>query len=309
MGASLLVLGLLMAVVTSRAFLITKVDPGILVAEPGHTVSLLCAVDDHWEWCRFTSPADTFCDFEWKLSKNNVTMQVCDMATRIEFAGSYDKKECGITIHSLEPRDSGIWTCHLEEYVLFGGRGSGRTAEESISVSVRASTTPPPTVVSTTPLPTTMTTPPSAVSTATPKDYEDFKETVDHEETKLFELPADRVPEPVPQVNKAPLEDDSSAVSTTIGVIIAVIIIVLGALGVMYFRRRRLRQPDRGAAVVFEQEARSVGDQKTIVPGTRIAQVRTGGSQGSPDLHEFFPPVLGGVGGGGGSRQATESYA
>jgi hypothetical protein len=24
---------------------------------------------------RFTSPLDTFCDFEWKRAKNNVTMQ------------------------------------------------------------------------------------------------------------------------------------------------------------------------------------------------------------------------------------------
>ncbi len=52
------------------------------------------------------------------------------------------------------------------------------------------------------------------------QDYEDFKATVDHEETKLFELPPDRVPEPVPQVNKAQVEDDSSAVSTIIGKII-----------------------------------------------------------------------------------------
>jgi hypothetical protein len=49
------------------------------------------------------------------------------------------------------------------------------------------------------------------------QDYADFKATVDHEETKLFELPPDRVPEPVPQVNKAQVEDDSSAVSTIIG--------------------------------------------------------------------------------------------
>ncbi len=49
------------------------------------------------------------------------------------------------------------------------------------------------------------------------QDYEDFKATVDHEETKLFEVPPDRVPEPVPQVNKAQVEDDSSAVSTIIG--------------------------------------------------------------------------------------------
>jgi hypothetical protein len=52
------------------------------------------------------------------------------------------------------------------------------------------------------------------------QDYEDFKATVDHEETKLFELPPDRVPEPVPQVNKAQVEDDSSAVSTIIGTIL-----------------------------------------------------------------------------------------
>jgi hypothetical protein len=44
--------------------------------------------------------------------------------------------------------------------------------------------------------------------------YEDFKDIVDHEETKL----ADHVPDPVPQVvNKSQVDDDSSAVSTIIG--------------------------------------------------------------------------------------------
>jgi hypothetical protein len=50
------------------------------------------------------------------------------------------------------------------------------------------------------------------------QDYEDFKEIVDHEETKLVELPGDPVPDPVPQVvNKSQVDDDSSAVSTIIG--------------------------------------------------------------------------------------------
>jgi hypothetical protein len=40
---------------------------------------------------------------------------------------------------------------------------------------------------------------------------------VDHEETKLFELPADPVPEQVPQVNRSQVDDESSAVSTIIG--------------------------------------------------------------------------------------------
>lgn len=283
MARSLILLGLCLG--SSRAFLMTRVDPGILVAEPGHTVRLLCATDDHWEWCRFTRPDGTFCDFEWKRLQNNVTMQQCDFPTRIDFLGSYDQQECGITIRSLEPHDTGIWKCHIEEYIFAGSRGSGRSVEESISVSVRSSTTPP--------LATPTTTPTTTTTTRT-KDYEDFKEIVDHEETKLVELAADSVvPDPVPQVvNRSQLEDDSSAVSTIIGIICAIIIIAIGALAFFYVKRRR-RAPDRSAAVVFEQEARAVGDQKTIVPGARTISIS--GSADNPDLHEFFPPRIEGM--------------
>jgi hypothetical protein len=62
----------------------------------------------------------------------------------------------------------------------------------------------------------------------------------------------------------------------------------------MYYRRRQ-RMPDRSAAVVFEQESRAVGDQKTIVPGTTRSINIGGGSAENPDLHEFFPPSMGGV--------------
>jgi hypothetical protein len=72
-----------------------------------------------------------------------------------------------------------------------------------------------------------------------------------------------------------------------------VIILVAGALGVMYYRRRQ-RRPDHSAAVVFEQEARSVGDQKTFVGGGAARSINiSAAATDSPHLHEFFPPVIG----------------
>ncbi len=81
------------------------------------------------------------------------------------------------------------------------------------------------------------------------------------------------------------------------------IILVAGALGVMYYRRRQSR-PDHSAAVVFEQEARSVGDQKTFVGGGGAARSIniSAAATDSPHLHEFFPPVIG-------SSHASESSA
>jgi hypothetical protein len=79
---------------------------------------------------------------------------------------------------------------------------------------------------------------------------------------------------------------------------------VAGALGVMYYRRRQ-RRPDHSAAVVFEQEARSVGDQKTFVGGSGAARSIniSAAATDSPHLHEFFPPVI------GSSSHSSESSA
>ena len=44
-------------------------------------MKLFCAVDDDYEYCKFISPQQQVCDFEWKRSEGNITMQTCDLDT------------------------------------------------------------------------------------------------------------------------------------------------------------------------------------------------------------------------------------
>jgi len=127
----------------SNAFQLNKVDPGMVSVAPGDSVSFLCGVDNHWEFCKFTGPDPYFqeCDFEWKRLNNGVVKQKCDLADRAEFNGKYNDKECGMTIKNVQPEDSGIWGCHIEEYVFLGNRGSGNQAFGKINLTVQAPTT------------------------------------------------------------------------------------------------------------------------------------------------------------------------
>ena len=59
----------------SSGFLITSSRPGQITVVPGDKVTLSCAVDDDYEWCKFYHPDGRFCDFEWKKRKGNITMQ------------------------------------------------------------------------------------------------------------------------------------------------------------------------------------------------------------------------------------------
>ena len=72
----------LLLVRSSTSFLITYSEPGRVVVAPGDKVSLLCAVDDDYEWCKFYHPNGKFCDFEWKRRKKNITMQECQMSNK-----------------------------------------------------------------------------------------------------------------------------------------------------------------------------------------------------------------------------------
>ena len=93
---------------SSSAFLITEAEPGLVLVSPGEKVTLFCAVDDDYEWCKFYHPSGEFCDFEWKRSEGNITMQECGLGDRVAFHGKYDDKECGITFTAREG-DTGIW--------------------------------------------------------------------------------------------------------------------------------------------------------------------------------------------------------
>ena len=67
----------------SSGFLITEAEPGLVRVAPGATVTLFCAVDDDYEWCKFYHPSGQFCDFEWKRSAGNITMQECALHERV----------------------------------------------------------------------------------------------------------------------------------------------------------------------------------------------------------------------------------
>ena len=77
------ILVVLLSLHFSSGFLITEAEPGLVRVAPGATVTLFCAVDDDYEWCKFYHPSGQECDFEWKRSKKNITMQDCDLSDRV----------------------------------------------------------------------------------------------------------------------------------------------------------------------------------------------------------------------------------
>ena len=79
-----------------------------MLVSSGETVTLFCAVDDDYEWCKFYHPSGEFCDFEWKRSEGNITIQECGLGERVAFHGQYDDKECGITFTARDG-DTGMW--------------------------------------------------------------------------------------------------------------------------------------------------------------------------------------------------------
>ena len=70
--------------------------------------------------------------------------------------------------------------------------------------------------------------------------------------------------------------------------ICAVILVGVISIGVFVFQRRR-RGPDAAAAVVYEREARSVQDDRTMVHGFNGQIVNR---DSSINYHEFFPPTF-----------------
>merc|ERR1712079_318218 len=97
------------------SFLIIDAEPGIQVVSPGARVKLFCAVDDDYEYCKFISPQQRVCDFEWKRSEGNITMQTCDLDTdtkQVSFHGKYNDRESSMKeLHTEDPD-----TRHLHEF-------------------------------------------------------------------------------------------------------------------------------------------------------------------------------------------------
>ena len=41
-------------------------------------------VDSDYEFCKWVSPRDRYCDFEWKRASGNITTQDCQIADKVK---------------------------------------------------------------------------------------------------------------------------------------------------------------------------------------------------------------------------------
>ena len=89
---------------SASSFLIIDAEPGLVVVEPGTVVKLSCVVDSDYEYCMWHSPADTICDFEWKRSEDNITMQDCPLNDNHEKVGHHFHSVSKIIIINVPSR-------------------------------------------------------------------------------------------------------------------------------------------------------------------------------------------------------------
>jgi len=271
-------------------FLITDAEPGIVVVAPGEKVTLKCEVDDHYEYCKFISPQmkpnssdPMICDLEWKRDQDNITIQYCDF--EVAFHGKYDDRQCGITFVASE-KDTGVWKCEIEEYVWGGARGSGRKVWAQMNVTVMSPTTTPATVTSTTVSTTTSGATSSSTSSSTTTTESVTSSSSSTDKSK-------ETPSAVPHTDEN-ADGGSSAASTAVSVIAILVILVCVGAGVWYYRRRQMKRPDAGAAVVYDREARLNRDTTNMMRNnSREASVdgsnRNLETVDQRNLHEFFP--------------------
>jgi len=284
---------LLMMTQSGQGFLITKAEPGVVVVSPGERVTLFCAVDDHYEWCKWFHPGGQFCDFEWKRSEDNITMQECALHDRVAFHGKYDDKECGITF-TAQQQDTGLWRCEIEEYVRGWSRGAGTLQTAVLNVTVQTPTPPPspPTSPATPVTPTTQNAtsmssndPASGkeLSSTTPKSATQLnisKESVEEESEK---------PDAEPQVEEIQDTKAGSSSSALISVVIVLVVIVILISGAVYYRRRQRSSPARA---VYEKEAKTSDDKADMVRNSNSSITFHSGNSENSNLHEYFPPNL-----------------
>jgi len=274
----------------SHAFLITKAEPGVVVVAPGDQVTLFCAVDDHYEWCKFYHPSGEFCDFEWKRSASNITMQECGLADRVEFHGQYDDKECGVRFRA-EEGDTGVWSCEIEEYVTWRSRGSGRVQTAQMNVTVQATTTVPTIVTS---MPTvgtvTSTKETTPIVTSTSKLPTETSElSTQPSKTEQNDDNKSEFPEAVPQVDENKNNKAGSSSSVLIGVFLFIIVMVVAVSGAFYYRKR---MNSSNATAVYAREAKTNHDQTNMVRNSNSNITFHSNNAGRSNLHEYYPPEL-----------------
>jgi len=274
-------------------FLITDAEPGVLGVAPGERVTLFCAVDDHYEWCKFISPSGQECDFEWKRSEGNITMQQCTLSNRVTFHGKYDDMECGITFLA-EEGDTGVWKCEIEEYVTWRSRGAGRiqTAEMNITVRQRTTHQPETTLATQTTLLTTQTTQTPLLTTQTTETIN--TKTTESQQSKasvkqIEDKEDNEIPEAVPRVDEHSNSKATGSSSALIGVVVVIVLIVVAVSGVFYYRKRKASST---AAVAYDKEAKTNHDQTTMVANSNTNITFHSNNSENSNLHEYYPPNL-----------------
>jgi len=279
---------------TASSFLIIDAEPGLVVVEPGQLVNLSCIVDSDYEYCMWHSPNNKMCDFEWKRSEDNITMQDCPLNEnhkKISFHGKYDDRQCGISFKATE-EDTGTWKCEVEEYVWGGSRNSGRKVYATMWITVQVSTTRPPTPPSTTSTTTTTSTTSTPSTSSTTSSAVPSTTSLPPSKTESGEGRSDS-PEAVPRIDSDSSGESSAGGGATAGAVITVLLL-LGALvaGAVYYQRRRQRKrPDAEAAVVYDREAKASRDTTNMMRNNPELTIK---DRSSPDLenknlHEFFP--------------------
>lgn len=194
---------------TVLGYHILRSEQSARVVELGGALRLVCTSNEYFEYCTWTHAGERQCDMEWKMMKGKVIIQEChsELKHRVSVTGDYNSHECGIEIEGFEAKDAGNWTCEMEEYYKFGGRGSGPTDSHTLTVgllnptttttssttalvtSTQTSTTTESTTPSTTPPSppsTTQTTPPSTTQTPGPSSTE-----ARTEEIEILSTPAE----------------------------------------------------------------------------------------------------------------------
>merc|ERR1712108_64315 len=295
LGSVALMLPMLMG--TSDGFLMTRVDPGVTTVKPGDSITMLCVVDNSYEYCKWTNPQQQICDFEWKRAVGNITTQSChgSFKEKAVFHGKYDDRECGITIESATLQDAGTWRCEVEEYVFLGSRGSGARRTGEIQVNVQNPTTAPATPSTTarypTPFPTKTSTSSTTAKATTQRVTTTTTTTTTTKEVTSTILPN---PQPQPKSSLAPnsasedpeaspsvqedRETGGSSAGVVGGVLLALIIALAAVFGVFYYRRRKERVPIVNYATAADNAntgitIHSERDQNT-------------------NFHEYFPPNM-----------------
>jgi len=292
---SMIVLGMVLLLRFSSGFLITLVEPSLVLVPPGARVTLSCTVDSHYEWCKFYHPSGEFCDFEWKRSENNITMQDCAaLKNKVAFHGAYDDKQCGVSFIATD-KDTGEWRCEIEEYVTGWSRGAGRVQTAQINVTVHLPTT---TVMETTTESLSTTTSVSTSMKSTMSDLDVVTKvsttpmtttsTID-EVKSLNERTESENPEAVPQVDEINSENAGGSSSVLIPVFAVIILILVAVSGAFYYRRRKNSST---AAVVFDREAKLDHDQTNMVRNS-TSNITFHSNRGeNRNLHEYYPPNL-----------------